>query len=105
MTLPMNIRACVVFAIRTISHIVLFYLLSTCKNKGEVINHMLNRFPMLSKGVQGYDSLLVLSSKANKQLQSNLSSFNSQFHNVMYPAFYHLDSMLQNSIQRGHFYR
>ena len=70
------------------SSLVLFYLLSTCTNKGEVINHMMNRFSMLSTGLQGYDSFIVLSNKTNKQLQANLSSFNSQFHNVIYHPYY-----------------
>ena len=67
--------------------IVLFYLLSICPNRGEVLFHMMNRFSLFSPENQSYDSFIVLlkdqpNSKEKKQFQTNLQSFNTQFRNV-----------------------
>ena len=69
--------------------IVLFYLLSICPNRGEVLFHMMNRFSLFSPENQSYDSFIVLlkdqpNSKEKKQFQTNLQSFTTQFHNVFF---------------------
>lgn len=57
---------------------------------------MLNRFSMCSLEHQGYDSLVILARSANNQLQSNLASFNKQFHNVSFASYFDLASTIKN---------